>query len=67
MWPGLVEWTRQAMLSERGALANPEDIEIPTCVGTADEALAILGRARAQWLASRGTTGAAPAPVGRSG
>jgi hypothetical protein len=55
------------MLSERGALANPEDIEIPTCVGTADEALAILGRARAQWLASRGTTGAAPAPVGRSG
>ncbi len=51
MWPGLVEWTRQAMLSERGTLANPEDVEIPTCVGTADEALAILDRARAQWLA----------------
>ncbi len=36
MWPGLVEWTRQAMLSERRALANPEDIEILACVGTAD-------------------------------
>ena len=67
MWPGLVEWTRQAMLSERGALANPEDIEIPTCVGTADEALAILDRARAQWLASRRTARVAPALVGRSG
>jgi hypothetical protein len=51
MWPALVEWTRQAMLSERGALANPEDIEIPTCVATVDEALAILERSRAQWLA----------------
>jgi hypothetical protein len=59
MWPPLVEWARQAMLSEQGALANPEDIEIPTCVGTADEALAILERARARWLAGPG----APAPV----
>lgn len=62
MWPGLVEWTRQAMLSEHGALANPEDIEIPTCVGTADEALAILERARARWLAGQRGPGA-PAPV----
>jgi hypothetical protein len=67
MWPDLVEWTRRAMLSEGGALANPEDLEIPTCVGSADEALAILERARAQWLASRGTAGVASALVGRSG
>jgi uncharacterized protein (TIGR00730 family) len=67
MWPPLVEWTRQAMLSERGALANPEDVEIPTCVGSADEALVILDRARAQWLASRGTAGGAPGLVGRNG
>jgi hypothetical protein len=67
MWPGLVEWTRQTMLSERGALANPEDIEIPTCVGTVDEALAILARAREQWLASRETAPDTPARAGRTG
>jgi uncharacterized protein (TIGR00730 family) len=65
MWPPLVEWTRQAMLSERGALANPEDLDIATCVGTADEALAILERARARWLAGCGGPGA-PSPVARS-
>jgi hypothetical protein len=65
MWPPLVEWARGAMLSERGALANPEDLDIPTCVGTADEALAILESARARWLAGHGGPGA-PAPVARN-
>src|SRR5580765_6656981 len=42
MWQGLVEWAKTSMLDPRLALANPEDLKIPRCVDTADEAIAIL-------------------------
>jgi uncharacterized protein (TIGR00730 family) len=42
MWPGLVEWVREAMLSFETPLINPEDVGIPVCVANADEANAII-------------------------
>jgi len=42
MWPGLIEWVRDAMLSFETPLINPEDVDIPVCVSNADEAIAII-------------------------
>jgi len=44
MWPGLVEWVRDAMLSFETPLINPEDVAIPVCVANSDEAIAIIRR-----------------------
>jgi len=50
MWPGLIEWARQAMLSLDPPLANPEDMTIPRCAANADEAIAIVREHHAKWL-----------------
>jgi len=50
MWPGLVQWVRDSMLSTDPPLANPEDVNIPQCVDNADEAIAIIRVARDHWL-----------------
>src|ERR1700752_1626481 len=42
MWPGLVEWVREAMLSFETPLINPEDVTIPVCVANSEEAIAII-------------------------
>src|SRR5262245_15084331 len=44
MWPGLIEWVREEMLSFETPLMNPEDGDIPVCVANADEAIAIIRR-----------------------
>ena len=44
MWPGLVEWVREAMLSFETPLISPEDVDIPICVANADEAIAHIKR-----------------------
>jgi uncharacterized protein (TIGR00730 family) len=54
MWPGLVEWVRSAMLSFEPPLANAEDVNIPICVGTADEAIEIIREHRVQWALRNG-------------
>jgi hypothetical protein len=41
------------MLDPRLALANPEDLKIPCCVDTADEAIAVLRDVHARWKASQ--------------
>lgn len=51
MWPGLVEWAGRWMLSTDPPLANPEDIRIPRCVDTGDEAIAILREEHERWQA----------------
>lgn len=53
MWSGLVEWARASMLGVDRPLANAEDIGIPRCVASADEALAILAEHHASWKAAR--------------
>lgn len=54
MWPGLVEWARASMLPTEPPLANPEDMEIPRCVETGDEAIALLKEHHARWRAQEG-------------
>jgi uncharacterized protein (TIGR00730 family) len=53
MWTGLVEWARASMLDPRLALANPEDLRIPQCVETADEAIAVVRDLHGKWRAKQ--------------
>jgi uncharacterized protein (TIGR00730 family) len=53
MWPELVEWARRAMLQEGGELASAPDLEIPRCVDTSAEAIALVRQNRAAWLAAQ--------------
>jgi hypothetical protein len=46
----LVEWARTSMLSTEPPLASPDDMSIPQCVTSGDEAIAVLGEHRARWL-----------------
>lgn len=54
MWPGLIEWARSSMLETTPQLANPEDLLIPKCVDTADEAIALVGQIQARWQQAQG-------------
>ncbi len=49
MWAELVEWAKQHLLSTQPPLANPEDLAIPHCVGSADEAIALIRDHHAKW------------------
>ena len=55
MWPGLVAWAREAMLSADPPLASREDFAIPRCVPGADEAIAIIAEHHRHWLADAAT------------
>jgi len=52
MWPGLVEWARDEMLSFETPLANAEDMDIPRCVADSDEAIEIIREHRERWQAT---------------
>lgn len=56
MWADLVGWTHQYMLRPGFELANPEDIAIPHCVDTADEAIALIRDHHARWQHKEGDT-----------
>ena len=60
MWAALVDWARAHLLSAQPPLANPEDMAIPVCVATADEAIRVVREHRDRWLAPS-------APAGGSG
>ncbi len=53
MWPGLVEWARDAMLSFDPPLANADDFTIPQCVLGADEAIEVIRHHYSQWRGSQ--------------
>jgi hypothetical protein len=59
MWPGLLEWARGAMLGFDPPLASPEDMAIPRCAASAEEAIAIIHEHRAKWLRAQ-------PPIGRT-
>jgi len=50
MWPGLIDWARRAMLSSDPPLAAIDDIAIPRCVASGDEAIEILRERHAAWV-----------------
>src|SRR4030095_4361436 len=41
-WPALIAWAREGVLAFAPPLADAEDLAIPRCVASADEALAII-------------------------
>lgn len=53
MWPGLVDWARANLVATQPPLASPEDMAIPRCVLTADEAVAVLRECHAVWLTDK--------------
>jgi uncharacterized protein (TIGR00730 family) len=53
MWAGLVEWARIHLTTSQPALASLEDMQIPRCVDTADEAINLLRQHHAKWLSER--------------
>lgn len=54
LWPPLVEWVKDSMLSFETPLINAEDVDIPKCVNNADEAIAIIREHRATWAHRNG-------------
>jgi uncharacterized protein (TIGR00730 family) len=56
MWKGLVDWASTVMLRPGFELANAADMQIPHCVDTADQAIAIVREHHARWLAAQGKT-----------
>ena len=50
MWAELVDWARKNLLGPELSLASPEDLTIPRCVDTADEAIALIREHHAKWL-----------------
>ena len=53
MWSELVAWAERNMLREELRLASPEDLRIPHCVDTADEAVVLIRKVHDQWLRNR--------------
>jgi uncharacterized protein (TIGR00730 family) len=49
MWGGLVEWARTSLLTSQPPLANSEDMNIPRCVNSADEAIALIREHHIRW------------------
>lgn len=58
MWSELVRWAHAHMLDPRLALVNPEDLSIPRCVATPDEAIAAIREHHARWRRDRESPGA---------
>ena len=52
MWKGLIDWARVSMQDPRLALAGVEDFDIPRCVETADEAIAVIREGQQKWQAT---------------
>jgi uncharacterized protein (TIGR00730 family) len=50
MWKGLVDWAAASMLDPAHPLASPEDMKIPQCLETADEAIAVVRQLHAKWM-----------------
>ena len=53
MYADLVEWAKTYLLKPQLPLASPEDMTIPRCVNTADEAIALLREHHAKRLAEK--------------
>lgn len=49
MWPGLVDWARTELLRTQPPLANSKDLDIPRCVDTANEAIALIREHHTRW------------------
>lgn len=55
MWNELVDWAQTHLAKADPPLASLEDMDIPLCVATADEAIAYLREKHSVWSAAQGT------------
>jgi uncharacterized protein (TIGR00730 family) len=55
MWPGLVEWVRESMLTSSPPLISPNDADIPRCLSNADEAIAVVRELHDEWKRAQPT------------
>ena len=53
MWAELVEWGRRSMLQKNHELASEVDFNIPHCVNTMDECIALIRENQSAWLAAQ--------------
>jgi len=53
MWKGLIEWAKVSMLDPKLALASPQDFQIPQCLDTADQAIAVIRDLHDAWRSKR--------------
>lgn len=49
MWADLVKWAEHYMLETEPPMADPVDLQIPSCVDSCAAAIAILRQAKASW------------------
>ena len=54
MWRGLVDWASTSMLDPRLPLASPQDMKIPTCLDTAEQAIESVRAHQARWKSQQG-------------
>jgi uncharacterized protein (TIGR00730 family) len=59
MWAELIGWARDSLTRPDFELANAEDLDIPRCVNSVEETVAIIRESRAEWLVQQ--RAAAPA------
>jgi uncharacterized protein (TIGR00730 family) len=50
MWADFVAWGREYLLRPEFPLANPEDLDIPHCLDTVEQAIALIRRRHEEWL-----------------
>ena len=55
MWEDLIDWSRESMSQPGNELASEEDFDIPQCVETIEQAVAIIRENREKWLSSQPT------------
>lgn len=60
MWPDLVRWARLHMQAEPTPFADAVDLAIPRCVGTVDEAVAVIAECHARWAQQKADTEGTP-------
>jgi hypothetical protein len=53
MWAEFVEWAKKSMLPTQPPLASPEDMTIPRCLATGDEAIALIREHHVRWQQTR--------------
>lgn len=54
MWADFVQWARQYLLRPEFELASPADLDIPHCVDTAEEAVALIRPRHEKWAREHG-------------
>jgi uncharacterized protein (TIGR00730 family) len=50
MWADFVSWGRQYLLRPEFPLANPEDLAIPHCVDSAEQAITLIRKHHQEWV-----------------